>query len=44
MKVDEIKSYLKTFEEIDNVDVTFFPSWLKKMPYFKDHIIIKIAQ
>jgi hypothetical protein len=44
MKVDEIKSYLKTFEEIDSVDIAFFPSFLKKMPYFRDHIIIKIVQ
>jgi hypothetical protein len=41
---DEIKAYLENFEQIEKVDISYFPAWVKKMPYFQDHIIIKIAQ
>lgn len=42
MNEDEVKAYLGTFSEIETAEVKFFPSWLKKMPFFSDHIIIKI--
>jgi len=44
MSVENIKSYLKNFDEIDSVNIEFVPGWVKKMPYFQDHLIIKIAQ
>ncbi|MCX6743043.1 MAG: hypothetical protein NT116_02285 [Candidatus Parcubacteria bacterium] len=44
LSFDEIKAYLENFEQIERVDITFFPSWVKKVPYFQDHIIIEIAQ
>jgi hypothetical protein len=42
LNVDQIKGYLESFADIQSVDVAFFPAWLKKMPSFSDHIIIKI--
>jgi hypothetical protein len=39
---DEIKAYLENFDNIESVDISFFPSWSKKMPFFQDHIIIKV--
>ncbi len=39
---DEIKAYLENFDDIQSVDITFFPAWMKKMPSFTDHIIIRI--
>ncbi|MBD3359666.1 MAG: hypothetical protein GF365_03095 [Candidatus Buchananbacteria bacterium] len=44
LKPAEIRAYLENFEGIESVDIGFFPSWIKKVPYFQDHIIIKIAQ
>jgi hypothetical protein len=44
LKPAEIRAYLENFENIERVDIGFFPSWIRKMPYFQDHIIIKIAQ
>jgi len=44
LSFEEIKAYLENFEQIERVDITFFPSWVKKVPYFQDHIIIEIAQ
>ncbi len=44
LKPAEIRAYLENFEDIESVDIGFFPSWIKKIPYFQDHIIIKIAQ
>jgi len=44
LSFDEIKAYLENFDKIERVDITFFPSWVKKVPYFQDHIIIKIVQ
>ncbi|MCX6745766.1 MAG: hypothetical protein NTX00_01980 [Candidatus Parcubacteria bacterium] len=37
-------SYLQTFDSIERAKISFFPSWVKKMPYFEDHIIIKIVK
>ena len=42
LNIDELKAYLENFEDIENVDISFFPSWVKKMPFFQDHIIIKV--
>lgn len=39
---DELRAYLQNFEDIQSVDINFFPSWMKKMPSFTDHIIIRI--
>jgi hypothetical protein len=39
---NEIKAYLENFDDIASVDITFFPTWIKKMPSFTDHIIIRI--
>lgn len=44
LKLDEIKAYLENFDDIEKVEVGFFPSWLKKIPRFQDHIIIKIEK
>ncbi|MFA5187987.1 MAG: hypothetical protein WC460_01350 [Patescibacteria group bacterium] len=41
---EDIQSYLGNFQQIERTDVSFFPVWAKKAPYFQDHIIIKIAQ
>lgn len=38
----EVQSYLENFEDIEKAEITFFPAWVKKMPRFPDHIIIKI--
>jgi hypothetical protein len=42
MSVEELKSSLSNIEDIEKVEVKMFPSWMKKMPYFQDHIIIKV--
>ncbi|MCX6743630.1 MAG: hypothetical protein NT116_05355 [Candidatus Parcubacteria bacterium] len=42
MSQQDLKSYLENFDNIERVDINFFPSWAKKMPFFQDHIIIKI--
>jgi hypothetical protein len=44
LNLNEIKAYLENFDQIENVKIAFFPSWLKKIPRFEDHIIIKIVQ
>ncbi len=41
---DQIKVYLEAFDEIESVEIGFFPGIVKKVPYFKDHIIIKIVE
>jgi hypothetical protein len=42
LSTDQLKSYLENFQDIQSVDVTFFPSWLNRMPSFSDHIIVRI--
>jgi len=42
LNFDEIKTYLENYDDVQRVEVNFFPSWVKKVPYFQDHIIIKI--
>lgn len=42
LNLDELKAYLENFEDIEQVEINFFPSWVKKMPFFQDHIIIKV--
>lgn len=42
LKLDEIKAYLENFEDIEKVEISFFPKWVKKMPFFQDHIIIRV--
>jgi len=44
LNFDEIKAYLENFDDIDRVELGFFPGFLKKVPYFQDHIIIRIVQ
>jgi hypothetical protein len=44
MSFDQIKAYLENFEEIDRVDISSFPSFVKSLPYFQDHIIIRIVK
>jgi len=44
LNLNEIEAYLENTEEIDNAEVNFFPAWVKKVPYFQDHIIIRIAE
>ncbi len=44
MNFDEIKAYLENFDDIDRVEVGFFPSWLKKIPFFQDHIIVRVIK
>lgn len=39
---DEIKAYLENYDEVETVKIEFFPSWLQKVPFFEDHILIKI--
>ncbi|OGY42068.1 MAG: hypothetical protein A2Y67_03250 [Candidatus Buchananbacteria bacterium RBG_13_39_9] len=41
---DELKAYLENFNEIEKVEIKYFPSWMKKMPFFKDHIIIQLIK
>lgn len=41
---DELKAYLENFDDIASVEISFFPSWAKKMPFFQDHIIIRVVQ
>jgi hypothetical protein len=42
MNYDQLKAYFANFSEIQSFDIKYFPSWLKKMPFFEDHIIIKV--
>lgn len=43
LSVDELKAALESnSDEIEKVEVKMFPMWLKKMPFFADHILIKI--
>jgi hypothetical protein len=42
MSVEELKSSLSGVEGIESVEVKMFPSWLKKMPFFTDHILINV--
>lgn len=42
MSVDELKSSLSNIEGIESVEVKMFPGFLKKMPFFPDHIIINV--
>jgi len=44
LNISEMESYLDNFESIENVEVGFFPAWIRKIPYFQDHIIIKIVE
>lgn len=44
LSAGEVQSYLENFEDIASAEITFFPAWVKKMPRFPDHIIIKIKQ
>ncbi len=44
LNFDEMKAYLENFDEIEKVEIGFFPSWLKKVPYFQDHIIVRIIK
>ncbi|MDD5341229.1 MAG: hypothetical protein PHC97_02195 [Patescibacteria group bacterium] len=44
LSVSQLQTYLENFSDIQKVEITFFPSWLKKMPSFADHIIIRISQ
>jgi hypothetical protein len=40
LTTDEINDYLAQFK-IDRAEIDFFPFWVKKVPKFKDHIIIE---
>lgn len=40
----EIKAYLENYEDVKAVEINFKPSWAKKIPYFQDHIIIRIIK
>lgn len=42
LNFEEIQDYLENFEDIESVEIGFFPSWIKKVPYFQDHIIIRV--
>lgn len=42
LNFEEIQAYLENFEDIESVEIDFFPSWIKKVPYFQDHIIIRV--
>ncbi len=44
MSQQDLKSYLENFDNIEKVEISFFPSWSKKMPFFQDHIIIQVVQ
>jgi len=44
LSFDQIKAYLENFDEIQKVEITSFPSFVKSLPYFQDHIIIKIVK
>ncbi len=44
LNLDEIKAYLENFDDIDKVEIGFFPSWLKKVPFFQDHIIVRVIK
>lgn len=44
LSADDAVSYLQTFDSVERAKIAFFPSWVKKMPYFVDHIVIKIVQ
>jgi hypothetical protein len=44
MGVEEAKKYLESFEGVEKVKITIFPSWLKNIPTLKDHIGIIIIK
>ena len=42
LSFDEIEAYLENLEDIEKVEVKFYPQFIKKIPFFQDHIIIRI--
>lgn len=38
-----VKSYFSQFSEVNSIEIEFHPSWLKKIPRFKDKIEIRIV-
>ena len=44
MRIEDAKKYLESFDSIESVKITSFPSWLKNIPTLKDHIVILIKK
>ncbi len=42
LSVDEAVSKIQNMPGIDSVDITIRPSWVKRLPTLKDHIVIKV--
>lgn len=42
MSESELKDYLAGFSQIQKSEISYFPGWQRQMPFFADHIIIKI--
>jgi hypothetical protein len=42
LSVDEAISKIQNMPGIDSVDITIRPSWVKRLPTLKDHIVIKV--
>jgi hypothetical protein len=42
LSLQEAEAYLENLDFVVDAQVTFFPFWVKKIPSFKDHIVITI--
>lgn len=42
MNKQEVEEYFKQNSEVENVEVEFWPFWIKTIPSLKDHIVIEI--
>jgi len=42
LSLEEAKSKIRSMACIEDVDITIRPSWVKRLPTLKDHIVIKV--
>ena len=42
LKASEVEAYLKNYDEIESVKVSFFPFWTRRTPSFPDHIVVSV--
>ncbi len=41
---EDLELYFSQFDSINNIDVKFYPFWVRKVPILKDHIKIQLAK
>lgn len=42
--LQEVKAYFANFDSVAEVDVTFSPFWVSKVPQLKDHIEVRLSE